>query len=59
MYQGIVEGTERVDTGSSNQFIKAENLRDLRIRALELGADAIVHYQPGSAIGTPVKYIRK
>ena len=30
----------------------------LRVDAFCLGADAVVHYQPGSAIGTPVKFVK-
>ena|SRR3989304_116240 len=56
LYQGAVEGTERVDTGKPEKFIRAKNDFVLRVRALELGADAVAYYQPGSAIGTPVKY---
>ncbi len=31
----------------------------LRVEAFCVGADAVVHYQPGSAIGTPVKFVKK
>lgn len=47
---------EYVDTRRANKFIKTENLFNLRVKAHCLGADAIVHYQPGSSVGTPVKY---
>lgn len=46
---------ERVDTGKSETFIKAESDYFLRTEAYRAGADLIVHYQPGSSIGTPVK----
>lgn len=45
-----------VETGSADTFIHASELLWLRAKAYLLGADAIVHYQPGSAIGTPVKF---
>jgi len=48
---------ERVDTGSADRFLKKNNILNLRIRAYQLGADAIIHYMEtsGSCIGTPVK----
>jgi hypothetical protein len=60
---------ELVDTGKPQTFIKVEK-RDgsyasilpdtdwLRLEAFKLHADAVIHYQPGSAIGTPVRIKR-
>ncbi|MFC1723365.1 hypothetical protein ACFL0V_04450 [Nanoarchaeota archaeon] len=47
---------ERVDIGRPETFIKASDLFSLRIAAYRHGADAVVRYQPGSAIGTPVRF---
>jgi len=49
---------ERVDTKDPKTYIAAEDTFYLRVKAHLMGADAIVHYQPGSAIGTPVKYAK-
>ncbi len=48
---------ERADTGSAERFLKKNNILNLRIRAYQLGADAIVHYveTSGSCIGTPIR----
>lgn len=64
IYQGTTEEVEkelgvelkRIDTGKPETFIQGEDSFWLRVKAHLLGADAVVHYQPGSAIGTPVKY---
>lgn len=59
--QELGKKLERVDTGRPETFIEAKDRSWLRIRAHELGADAIVHYQPsfsGFSIGTPVKYVK-
>ncbi len=61
---------ERVETGTPETFIETKYrliskgfIFDspfwLRVKTLELGADAIVSYQPGSSIGTPVRKIKK
>ena len=47
---------ERVDTGKPETYLHANDTFWLRVEAYQLGADAIVSYQPGSAIGTPVKF---
>jgi len=69
VYQGSIDEVSkdlgkklaRVDTGKPETFIRipsTENINlKLRLRAKELGADAIVHYQPISAIGTPVRFV--
>ncbi len=64
IYQGIIEevsrelGVElkRVDTGKPETFVQEKDSFWLRVKAHLLGADAVVHYQPGSAVGTPVKW---
>jgi hypothetical protein len=48
-----------IDTGKPEKFIKATDTFWLRAKARRIGADAIVHYQPGSSIGTPVQIIYK
>lgn len=60
---------ERVETGNQISCIRSTNtaykknednsLLWLRAQAGMLGADAIVHYAPGSTIGTPVRYADK
>lgn len=63
IFQGTIEeverdlgvSLERVETGKSETFIKAESDYFLRVEAYRAGADLVVHYQPGSSIGTPVK----
>jgi len=50
---------ERVDTGRSESFITAGTTLDLRMQAYRLGANAVACYQPGSAIGTPVKILEE
>jgi len=52
---------ERVDTGKPETFIRHGDrspnaLLFLRAHTALLGGNAVVHYQPGSAIGTPVRY---
>jgi len=67
VYQEPVAGVEQalgrpleiVDTGKSETFIKDKDSFWLRVKAYCLGANAVVDYQPGSSIGTPVKYINK
>lgn len=64
VYQGTIDEVqrelgrplERVNTNHPETFLKASDTFWLRVKAYQLGADAVVHYQPGSAIGTPVKY---
>ena len=56
VYQGSLENVERVDTGNPETFIRASDTFGLRVKAYLLGADAVVEYQPGSSIGTPVKF---
>ncbi len=66
IYQGTIDevandlgfALERVDTKDPKTYIAAEDTFYLRVKAHLMGADAIVHYQPGSAIGTPVKYAK-
>jgi len=50
---------ERVDTGKPETFLEAHGPLWLRVEAYLHGADAIIHYQPGSSIGTPVRYTDK
>ncbi|MBI2584138.1 MAG: hypothetical protein HYW25_05705 [Candidatus Aenigmarchaeota archaeon] len=65
VYQGGIEEVERetgrqlerVDTGKPETFIRGDDTLWLRIRAYQQGADAVVHCQPGSSIGTPVRYV--
>jgi len=56
VYQGSLEDVERIDTGNQENFIRANDTFDLRVKAYLLGADAVMEYQPGSSIGTPVKF---
>lgn len=55
----IDERLERINTGRSVTFIHERDLQSLREEAYLLNSDAIVHYQPGSSIGTPVRFIGK
>lgn len=67
LYQGTIDevsgelgvGLKRVDTGKPETFIYERDSHALRIKALILGADALVHYQPGSSIATPVRFTEK
>lgn len=67
VYQGTVgeveretgKHLERVDIGRPETFLKARDTFWLRVEAYLRGADAVVHYQPGSSIGTPVRYSDK
>ncbi len=67
LYQGSIKEVERdldtvltrVDTKKPETYLHAENPLMLRVRAHLLGANAVVHYQPSSAIGTPVKFKEK
>lgn len=71
VYQGSIDEVsaetgrklERVEVEGSHTFIRTNEEYGetfwLRVRAALLGADAIVHYQPGSSIGTPVRYVNK
>jgi len=58
VYQGTIEGAELelIDTGKPETFIRARDTFWLRAKAYALGADAVINYQSGSSIGTPVKY---
>jgi len=64
LYQGSIREVsdelqrdlERVDTGNSSKYLHTKDPLWLRARAWVLDADAVVHYQPGSATGTPVKF---
>lgn len=64
LYQGTLEEVERdlgqplerVDTGRPETYIQEQGPFWLRVEAYLLGANAVVHYQPGSAIGTPVRF---
>lgn len=67
VYQGTIDEVqnelgkplERVETDKPETFLKGADIFWLRVKAYLLGADAVVHYQPGSSIGTPVKYSDK
>lgn len=48
-----------VDTEKPEAFINAEDTFWLRAKAYSLGANAVINYQPGSSVGTPVKYLDK
>lgn len=50
---------ELVDTKKPETFLSAEDHFWLRVRAHELGADAVVGCQVGSSTGTPVKFKKK
>ena len=50
---------ERVETSRPETFMRASDTLNLRIQAYLMGANAVVHYQPGSAMGTPVRYADK
>ncbi len=64
IYQATIPEVERitgkeleiVDTKRPEQFIECQDSFWLRVQSYQLGADAVVHYQPGSAIGTPVRF---
>ena len=67
LYQGTIEEVagelgkplERVDTGKPETYLHKNDPFWLRMEAYLLGANAVVHYQPGSAIGTPVRFKEK
>lgn len=67
LYQGTLEEVERdfqrplerVDTGKPETYIKEQDPFWLRVEAYLLGANAVVHYQPGSVIGTLVRFKEK
>ncbi len=67
LYQGTLEEVERdlgrplerVDTGKPETYIQKTDPFWLRVEAYLLGANAVAHYQPGSAIGTPVRFKEK
>lgn len=67
VYQGDLDEVERilghplehVDTGNPTQFLHVDDLFLLRAQAYLLGADAVIHYAPGSATGTPVRFADK
>lgn len=66
IYQGSMEEVERdlgkplqrVDLKGPLTYLKAGDDVWLRIQAHNVGADAIIHCQPGSAMGTPVRYVK-
>jgi len=66
LYQGSIEeiqkdlgrSVKRLETGKPETFLKEDDTFMLRVRSYLMGADAIVHYQPGSSIGTPVKFVQ-
>ena len=65
VYQGSIKDVERdsgnklkrIDTEKPETFIRAKDTFWLRVKAYSLGADAVINYQPGSSMGTPVKYL--
>jgi len=65
VYQGSMEEIsnelhrelERVDIDHSAKYLHSDDPYWLRAEAWALGADAVVHYQPGSATGTPVRFV--
>ncbi len=67
VYQGSIDEVaeelgvqlKRVDTNNPIKYIRAEDHFLLRVNAFLMGADAVVHSQPGSSIGTPVKIIKR
>ncbi len=64
IYEGSLVDLERrlgrvldfMDTGKPEQFLKAKDTFWLRVEAARLGADMVIQYTPGSAIGTPVRF---
>jgi len=46
-----------VDTGTLETYLEARDERLLRVKAYDLGADAIIHYLPEPIIGTPVRFV--
>ncbi len=67
LYQGTIDEVEkdlgspleRVDTGKPETFLKEPDIFKLMVKTYLLGGDAIVHWQPGSSVGTPVRYSSK
>ena len=67
VYQGSIDEVaaelgakvQRVDTRSPIKHIQAEDNFELRVNSYLEGANAVVHYQPGSSIGTPVKVTKR
>ncbi len=49
--------TELALKDKPSTFLCENNRRDLRIAAYLIGANAVVHYHRGSAMGTPIKII--
>lgn len=47
---------ENITLPGVEQFISAKDIFQLRVEAARLGADAVIQYTPGSAIGTPVRF---
>ena len=66
IYEGPIADVERrlgkkldfVDTGVPDQFLNCRDIFSLRVAAARLGADMIIQYTPGSAVGTPVRIIK-
>lgn len=64
LYQGGQQEVERmvkkpvevVETSRPETFLQAQNSFWLRVQAYLAGADAVIHYQPGSSLGTPVRF---
>lgn len=64
IYQGPLDEVEKelgkkleiINTEGPQTFLHTDSVELMVAEAYVLGADAIVHYQPGSAIGTPVKF---
>lgn len=65
LYQGSIDevaedlktSMERIDTGEPKTYICNDDPFKLRVEAAILGADAVVHYQRGSSMGTPVRFV--
>lgn len=55
--QHIQRRLEICDTNNPNNFIRARDDFMLKLETYLLGGNAVVHYQPGSSIGTPVRYL--
>jgi|SRR3989344_8489383 len=66
IYEGPIEDVERrlgktldfIDTGVPDKFLNCGDTFLLRVAAARLGADMIIQYTPGSAVGTPVRIIK-
>src|SRR3989338_1430217 len=63
IYEGPVEDVERrlgktlnfIDTGVPDKFLNCGDTFLLRVAAARLGADMIIQYTAGSAVGTPMR----